>query len=66
MKKIYLAPQLLMVKVSGQRILAGSPVNSSGLDGFKGYGGVDDGSGTPGSRSYNSEWEDEDEEENGW
>ena len=63
MKKTYLAPQVVTVKVSGQRILAGSPVASSGLDGFGGFGGVDDGSKTPSSRYQDSEWEDDDEED---
>ena len=42
MKKTYLSPQVLIVEVTGQQILVGSEVSTTGLDGFGGYGGVDE------------------------
>ena len=63
MKKTYLAPQVLIVEVKGQQILAGSDVSSTGLSGFNGYGGVDtNGTKDPSSRHNNGWWDDEDED----
>ena len=62
MKKNYLAPNVLIVKVSTQCILEGSPVNTTGLGGFGGFGGVDaNGSKDPSSRSTNSLWDDDED-----
>ena len=53
MKKTYLSPKVLIVEVTGQQILVGSEVGATGLDGFGGYGGVDDGGGLdPSSRGF--------------
>ena len=64
MKKTYLSPQVLIVDIRGQQILVGSEVGATGLDGFGGYGGVDeDGEKDPSARRRRDVWDDEEEEE---
>ena len=61
MKKYYIAPDVEIMSVSLQQMIAGSKdVTVEGLDGFDGYGG--DGTGkTPSSRRRNI-WEDDEDD----
>lgn len=43
MKKTYIAPALTVVKLNTERMVAQSSLDTTGLGGFGGYGGVDTG-----------------------
>ena len=43
MKKTYIIPQVNTVRLQAERMLAGSnALSASGIDGFGGYGGIDE------------------------
>ena len=55
MKKIYQKPTIMLADTETESLLVNSGVYSEGID----YGGVDDGTNTPSSRSNNSLWDDD-------
>ena len=61
MKKIYVRPSMSEVVIGSTQFLCGSGVSSSkGI----GYGGVDDGTRDPASRSHKyNNWDEDDEED---
>ena len=42
MKKEYMAPVVEEIKIANTHLLSGSKVDSTGLPGMDGYGGIDD------------------------
>ena len=60
MKKKYISPSMSEVTLDSMQLLSGSVKSSNGIK----YGGVDDGSHDPSSRSHKyNNWDEDDEED---